>query len=264
MNRLLSATVVALLAATACSERGPVVVKTPRSPVLPSPTFVDGGPCPLAPPDLGLPEGAVCASSVSGTFEEGEPLQVLSAYAFADEGGLPVEWHIHVTRDAGDAIDEPVDIGTRFSYPRVLGAADADGDGLDEVFVNALTHLGHGGQTNEVTMFGVDRGRIFRVRADGVPLLFPVGGVSTFGEGAECRDVDFDGKPEFLLLRVDYVFSPIQRLSERVYEWVDRHLELVRRNKGRMAKTGYLDPLLWRYYSLRCLDFEAPFPFSRG
>ena len=252
-----------LLAASACSERGQVAATTTPSPVLASPSVVEGAPCPLAPPDLGLPEGAVCASSASGTFEEGKPLQKLSVYAFADEDGLPVEWHLHVTRD-GDAIDKPVNIGSLWSYPRVIGVADADDDGLDEAFVNVLTHTGHGGQTHELTIFGVERGRIFRVLADGVPLLFPVGGVSTFGEGAECRDVDFDGKPEFLLLRVDYVFSPVQRLSERVYKWVHRHLEFVRRNRGRMAKTGYLDPLLWRYYSLRCRDFVPPVPFSRG
>jgi predicted DNA-binding transcriptional regulator AlpA len=31
-----------------------------------------------------------------------------------------------------------------------------------------------------------------------------------------------------------------------------------------MAKTGYSDPLLYRYYSLRCFDFEPPFPYARG
>jgi hypothetical protein len=110
----------------------------------------------------------------------------------------------------------------------------------------------------------VRAGEFFRVRLDGAPSAFQVGGVSTFGEGAECRDVDLDGDAEFLLLRVDDVFGEVQRFSERIYEWRARSLHFVRRDEGRMAKTGYSDPLLYRYYSLRCFDFEPPFPYARG
>jgi hypothetical protein len=225
--------------------------------------IAEGQPCPPAPPDTGLGRSG-CVSRARGTFQRGRGSQELIVYALLDLDGFPREWRFILKARNRMVLEDPFPDGSATSYPRILGAADADRDGVDEAFVKVLTHSYHSGATHEIGIFGIQGGRIFRVRADGVPLRFPVGGVSTFGEGAECRDVDLDGDAEFLLLRIDYVFGEIQRWSERVYEWTDRSLEFARREKGRMAKTGYYDPLLYRYYSLRCFDFEPPFPYARG
>ncbi|MDQ4143811.1 MAG: hypothetical protein M3198_08750 [Actinomycetota bacterium] len=161
-------------------------------------------------------------------------------------------------------MDEVFPIGSDSSYPVVLGAVDADEDGLEEVFVKVLTHEYHAGATYEVAIFAARSNDIFRIKADGEAFSLAVGGVSTFGEGVECRDVDEDSEPELVLLRVDYVASAIQRWSERIYEWKSRSLELRARREGRFAKTGYEDPLLWRYYSLRCFSLNPPYPYTRG
>jgi hypothetical protein len=229
-----------------------------------APLIADGEPCSPAPGFLGLSSRAGCVSITRGIFERDHGSQELIVYALLDPDGFPIEWRVMLRDPDGEFVDERLPAGSATSNPSVLGAADADRDGVDEAFVRIVTHSYHSGATHEIGIFGVRRGDLFRVRADGAPLRFPVGGVSTFGEGAECRDVDLDGDAEFILLRVDYVFGETQRWSERVYEWTDRSLTFVRREEGRMAKTGYSDPLLYRYYSLRCFDFEPPFPYARG
>jgi hypothetical protein len=54
-----------------------------------------------------------------------------------------------------------------------------------------------------VGIFGFDDGKIFQVTVGDAPLNFQVGAISYFSQGAECRDVDFDGKPEFVILAID-------------------------------------------------------------
>lgn len=229
----------------------------------PTPAIIDGEPCPPPPADLDLGPNVGCVSETAGTFELHEEGETFIVYALVDERRLPTEWHLRVTRRSREALDEKVAIGSDASYPLVLGAEDSDGRGLDEVFVKLLTHSYHSGKTHEVGIFGIRDGHFFQVEADGVPLLFQVGGVSVFGQGAECRDVDADGTPEFLLLHIDGVVGDVQKWTERTYRWRDRSLVLVEREEGRMAKTGYQDPLLWRYYSLRCLSFEPEYPYAR-
>ena len=255
--------VIALAVAGCTAEGGETHPRADSSPS-PSPTIVDGKPCPPAPEHLDLGENAGCASTTSGTFEPEASSQTFVVYALLNADGLPRKWHFRVTSENGDYVDQEMRAGSEASYPVVLGAEDADGGGLDEAFVKILTHSYHSGKTHEVAIFGVRNGHFFRVKADGEPLVFQVGGVSVFGEGAECRDVDADGRPEFLLLYIDGVDNEVQETVERVYRWKNRALTLVRRKEGHMAKTGYSDPLLWRYYSLRCFAFEPEFPFTRG
>jgi hypothetical protein len=204
-----------LVLAAACS--GPRQGATTGAGPAPSgsPLIAEGRPCPRAPAGTGLSTAAGCLSTARGTFQRGRPPQELMVYALLDDGDLPREWRIGVRRANGSFLDEPLSAGSATRYPRVLGAADADDDGVDEAFVKIVTHSYHSGATHEIGIYGIQGGRFFRVRAGGAPLRFPVGGVSTFGEGAECRDVDLDGDPEFLLLRIDYVFGEQQRWSDR-------------------------------------------------
>lgn len=257
---------VCLLVAVGCSNThvraGRPSPSTTASP--PTPLIEDGAPCPRSPEDLGLSADTGCASSTTGSFEARQGIQELIVYAQVDARGMPVDWRVRVTRDSAPPLDEPFDFGSKSSYPLVLGAENADERGPEEAFVKVLTHSYHSGKTHEVAIFGVRGGHVFAVEADGAPLVFQVGGVSYFGEGAECRDVDMDGTPEFLVLRVDGVFGDVQTWSERIYEWKARSLTLEREKRGHLAKTGYHDPLLWRFYSLRCFSFDPPFPFTRG
>lgn len=248
----------------ACTDDG----EGKRAEVATSPTglpaIVDGAACPQAPPELELPSDSGCATSMLGNFEPDSLRQTLVVYALLDDERRPSEWHLRLTRPSGSPLDERVDIGSEASYPLALGAEDADGDELDEAFVKLVTHSYHSGKTHDVGIFGVRDSHFFQVQADGEPLLFQVGGVSVFGMGAECRDVDANGTPEFLLLHVDGVTNDVQKTIERTYTWRNRSLLLKDRKEGRMAKAGYSDPLLWRYYSLRCFEFEPEYPFSRN
>ena len=258
--------IILVLAGMSCSGHRSEDTSAPsgKSSPSPIPTFVDGEPCPPAPSGLELPTGTGCASSASGHFEEAGEQGTFIVYAKVDDQGHPVEWHLRLSRPSAAPLDETVDIGSAASYPQVIGAEDADGEGLDEVFVSLLTHSYHSGKTRELGIFGVEDGRFFRVEAEGEPFLFQVGGVSVTGHGAECRDVDLDGKPEFVVLYIDGVMNDFQEVNDRIYRWRERSLVLLESRRGRMAKAGYSDPLLWRYYSFRCLGFEPPPPYTRG
>lgn len=258
--------VILVLGGVSCSRDSSERTAAPSGTSSPSPipTFVDGEPCPPAPTELGLPSKTGCASATGGRFEETGEQGTFIVYATLDDQSLPVEWHLRLSRPSGAPLDEPVDVGSVASYPLVIGAEDADGEGLDEAFVSLLTHSYHSGKTRELGIFGVEDGRFFRVKAEGEPFLFQVGGVSVTGHGAECRDVDLDGKPEFVVLYIDGVINDTQEVNDRIYRWRDRSLGLLESRRGRMAKAGYSDPLLWRYYSFRCLGFEPPPPYTRG
>ena len=262
-RRLVLALCLASLFVSGCDRED--VSKSAASPRKTSalPSIVEGQPCPPAPGDFSV-SGAGCVSSASGTFESGSPGETFSVYALLGDDGFPASWHAQVTRGEGAPLEASLDSGSPASYPVVLGAEDADGKGLDEVFIRLVTHSYHSGKTHEVGMFGVDDGRLFRVEADSEPLLFQVGGVSVFGQGAECRDVDVDGDLEFVLLGIDGVVGYDQSWVERIYSWKDRALVLSERREGRSAKAGYTDPLLWRFYSLRCLEFDPGPPYTRG
>jgi hypothetical protein len=252
-----------LVGSSACSSSGESVAE-PSSSSSPAATIAEGKPCPPAPEELGLPQGSGCATSATGEFERRGHQATFVVYARVDGSGIPKEWRFRLDRPDDSSIDEPAPVGSRSSYPLILGSEDADGMGLDEAFVRAVTHSYHSGATFEVALFGVENGEFFRVQERGKRFAIPVGGVSVFGEGGECRDVDLDGDPELVLLRIDYVSEEVQRWSERIYEWSDRSLRLARRREGRFAKTGYNDPLVLRFYSLRCFGFEPRFPYSRG
>jgi hypothetical protein len=263
LSRPVVVVVAAAVLAGCSSGRQPAASLAP-SPSPSAEAIAEGRPCPAAPADAGIDGRVGCVSSARGTFEPEDGPQSLILYALLDDEGFPRQWRLRMTRTDGPPVDEVIYAGSPTSYPRMLGAADANADGRDEAFAKVATHSYHSGATYDVGIFGVRDGDIYRVQIDGRPSLFQIGGVSVFGEGAECRDADLDGDPEFLLLRIDGVFGEVQRWSERVYEWSGTTLHFASRREGRMAKTGYADPLLYRYYSLRCFDFEPPFPYARG
>jgi hypothetical protein len=252
-----------VIAAAGCSPDEPAGSRpTQRASPAPSASpLVDGDPCPETETSSPVPSGRGCLSQASGDFDGDGSRDSFTVYASLDATRHPTSWHAVVTRADDRTVEQILRVGSPFSYPVVLGAADADGDGRDEAFVKTRTHLYHSGLTHDVGMFILDGSRVVQVRADGRPLNFEVGGVSYLGHGAECRDVDFDGAPEFLLLRVDDVFGDVQKWTERVYKWRNRGLAFEKETRGRFAKTSYSDPLLRRFYELNCFSFDPPFPY---
>jgi predicted phosphodiesterase len=150
----------------------------------------------------------------------------------------------------------------RFTEPQVVGATDVDSDGDDEAFVNVVDHVYHGGTTSVLGLFALRGERLARV-ADtrGNALEIPVGGVSNFGEGVECRDVDGDGTPELQLLRIDSASSARSRWTEKVYRWRGERLELLDTNRGTLRRDGFNDPRVLRFYELHCGRLDPAFPF---
>ncbi|MGI8407059.1 MAG: hypothetical protein ACR2L3_00905 [Actinomycetota bacterium] len=186
---------------------------------------------------------------------------MLSVYATLDADRFPTGWQASLSTGDNEPITQELEVGSQFSYVKILGAADPDLDGTDEAFIRTKTHLYHSGATHEVGIFGFDDGKIFQVTVEDAPLNFQVGAISYFSQGAECRDVDFDGKPEFVTLAIDGVINDVQKWTEKIYTWGKRALILSDRNEGKLAKTSYTDPLLRRFYGLRCFEFDPPAPY---
>jgi hypothetical protein len=253
----------AFCALLSCTSEAPPAASRPAPTPTETPRIVEDDPCPPSDPGLGLPPDSGCVSSTAGTFEPNVPAEQLFLYALTDGEGFPTEWHFRLVSE-DKVIDRRMFVAHLWGYPVIVGSEDADLDGVDEIFVKLVTHLYHSGATNEVGIYTFGEGRFSRVERDGEQFLFQVGGVSVFGEGAECRDVDADGDAEFLLLRIEGVSNDVQNISTRTYEWRNRELFFVRRKAGKFVKTGYSDPLLFRYYSLRCFTMDPPFPYARG
>ncbi|MDQ4124804.1 MAG: metallophosphoesterase family protein, partial [Actinomycetota bacterium] len=171
-------------------------------------------------------------------------------------------WDLVATLASGEVVRAPLPQVDRFTNVQVVGATDADGDGDDEVFVNVGDVVYHGGSTSVLGLFALRGETLERVTdADGTPFDLPVGGVSNFGEGVECRDVDGDGAPELQLLRIDSATSARSRWIEQVYRWRGDDLALVRTTRGTLRRQGYTDPRVLRFYELHCGRLDPPYPF---
>ncbi len=148
------------------------------------------------------------------------------------------------------------------SYPRAIGAVDADGDGVDEVFVKVYDHLYHSGASPVVGIFRMEGSRLVRVRARGQgPLEISVGGIVNFGEGLECSDMTGDGRPDLVTLRVDEATDDSPHWVKHVYAWRGTDVELVETLRGRLRVDGPTDPKIRRFYHLVCKELDPPPPY---
>jgi predicted phosphodiesterase len=170
-------------------------------------------------------------------------------------------WELRLDLAAGGGATTRLAV-TDYTEPQVVGATDADGDGDDEVFVNVIDHVYHGGTTSVLGLFDLRDGGLARVTdAAGRPLDLPVGGVSNFGEGLECPDTDGDGVPEIRLLRIDSASSARSRWVEQTYRWRGGELELADTAEGVLRRQGFNDPRVLRFYELHCGRLDPPYPF---
>ncbi len=255
-----------LMAFASCSWPGPAAAPGENdASAAPTPTatarIVGGEPCPDRTADSETNDTVGCFSHGVGDFDGDGSSDDLTVFAGLDSGGYPSSWFARLHLANGETIEEKLTIGSKFGYPIVLGAVDANGDGDDEAFVRTGTHLYHSGATHDVGIFVLDGSGLSQVREARAPFEFEVGAISYFALGAECRDIDFDGSPEFVVLRIDGVINDVQRWSERIYRWKGDSLVFEERLHGRLAKTSYSDPLLRRFYGLACFSFDPAAPY---
>jgi len=212
--------------------------------------MVNGEPCPPAGPSL--PTTAGCATSVAGDFDGDGEDDRATIYAELDDDLLPRSWRLQVLNDTGERIDRALDAGSRFSYPRVVGHADVQGDGRDELFVKVGDQLYHSGATRVLNMFVFDGDELVPVTNRGATLAIRVGGIWRFAEGAECR------RGRLVLLRAETRNTTNTRWwsSERYYTLEGTRARLAERGEDVFRIPQYYDPALDRFFELNCGDLS--------
>jgi hypothetical protein len=194
-----------------------------------------------------LPEDAGCITSVEGSRG------TLIVYALVDDERVPRSWHIRLETDIG-AIDQPLDAGNPYSYPRAIGAADINGDGAQEWWIKAVDLTGHGTPWQRANVFTQVLDSLEPITLDGDVMPINVGGISRLGEGATCRN----GHLVLLRAEAKNVRNTRWVYSERTYELDETRARLIRRTENVLRLTDYNDPKLDRFYAIRCNDLRYP------
>lgn len=246
-----AATVTLALTLGSCADaQGPPAEDRDAAPVV-SQTFENGGRCPEV-NITEVPGPLGCATATEADLDGDGTLETVAVIAALKPDGYPRHWHLDVFSGPDRS---SLRAGVSFprnehSYPKLIGAADLDGDGADEIFVKVLDHLFHSGGSQVVEAFHLpDRGTLepVRVRGEG-PLTFTVGGLTRFGEGAVCE------APMFTLVRIDAVDLHYTRweVSRRTYRF--EHGKLVRSGGSHeiLRTSDFNDPAVDPFYRLRC------------
>ncbi len=219
--------------------------------------FVNGDPCPIARAP-GLPPGVGCVSNARGDLDGDGRQDRFVVYGRLDAQRLPTAWEASALLGSGAAV-APVAIPTGSAvegqsdvYPRVVGAADADGDGRAEAFVKLTGIVYHIAVSHIAAIFDLTDGAIHQVEVRGEgPFHFFTGGTSRRGQGAVCASVD--GRPVLLVRLIQVVPPERWSWTERTYVW--EHGDLV---PGAMRRGGYpqsvsiADPRITAFFALRC------------
>ena len=228
----------------ACSDEQRAVTE----PVQIQGEMINGEPCPSAGPSLPKPSG--CETSVTGDFDGDGEEDRATVYAEVDEDLLPQLWRLRVLMDTGEPIDRPLDAGSRFSYPRVVGRADVQNDGRDELFLKVGDQLYHSGATRVLSMFVLDGDEMVPVTRGGARLAIRVGGIWRFAEGAECR------RGRLVLIRAETRNTSNTKwwFSERDYTLEGSRVGLVERREDVFRIPQYYDSALDPFFELNCGD----------
>jgi hypothetical protein len=204
---------------------GPARTATPAEIVAPRVVpFDDGDPCPPSDDDR-LPAESGCVSAVTGDLDGDHVGDLLIVFAGLDRSRRPGSWRARAITAAGGRADLTLVDGPSAAqrFLRTSGAADADGDGREEIFVNA----DRGASTQFLEILALDGGRLVAIEEHGRGRLrIAVGGSVTHGDGGECRDVDGDGRPELVLASATTNDGRIYTIEERVYRWSGREVVL--------------------------------------
>lgn len=238
----------------------PAAPRTASTPARFDPGFENGGDCPRARAPH-LPPRAGCVTSAAADLDgDGSPDRV-AVYAVL-EGAKPKRWSLDVRLETGSFASVAL-AGSRHSYPVLVGAVDADADGDDDLFVKLFDHLYHGAGQAVMRIFQWDGSALVPVRRHGKPLDFRVGGVTQWGEGAHCDDVDDDGRPELILHRIETHDHAFKRWvwREQVFTWRGSRVDLVDRRSGAIVPDAYIDPRVRFYYGFSCGSLDPPYPY---
>jgi hypothetical protein len=164
--------------------------------------------------DPRLPRGAGCAVAAEGDLDgDGRADSVLS-YAAVGADGRATRWLLRAVLGSGEVSEVAVDRPYQFA---VLGTADVDGDGRQEVFAR----VEQGASTEFAGVFTLAGGRLRRVMEEGKgPLQFAYSGSVLHGDGGSCTALP-DGRPGLVIRTVERLDeSQPYRWRETDHEWL--------------------------------------------
>jgi hypothetical protein len=216
--------------------------------------FADGKRCPVVTAN-GLPSASGCVTSVRADLDgDAKPDRFVVYARLAD--GRPVSWWAKALLGDASRPTPPVRLPTGQSvggnagvYPRVAGAAEANGERGDEVFVELSADIYHGAARPIDTIYDVHDGGILRATSGGGPFIFSTSGVSRFGDGARCDTV---GGEHVLVLTHVSIEPHGWRWSEHTYRWNGLELLPDGWRRGRLPDVLISDPRVYRNYQLIC------------
>lgn len=218
----------------------------PAGPVPSETSFVNGGECDAA-VEPGLPSTAGCVTSVASGNE------VLFVYALLNDRSRPRKWRLRLTSNGRD-IDQPLRAGSDFSYPRAVGASDVDLDGRPEWWVKVMDLAGHGTAWARLNLFFVRGDGLTALSSEGTPLAINYGGISRFGEGAECKT----GRLVLLRAEAQNPRNTRWTVSTRPFQLRGASATPLGRSETSLQIEDYNDPDLDPYYRITCGAFVFP------
>ena len=216
--------------------------------------FDNGLPCPAS-IDSSLPPESGCVSEARADLDGDGMVDRFVLFAELNADAIPMRWRAMAILSSGattPAVAVPTGQGVATIYPRVIGAADANGDGRAEIFVKLSAILYHVGGQQIEGVFGVAGGRIRPVTVAGRGRLeFRAGGISRYGDGALCAERE--GRSVFLVRHVEQIQPSSWEWTERTFTWRGLSLRLASSRSGHMPLTlpitdRHIDP----FYHLRC------------
>jgi hypothetical protein len=207
-----------------------------------------------------LPAGTGCVSGAGADLDGNGRRERFLVYARLGAHRKPQSWWAVAVLAGGPSRPAPVPTGQGVPdiYPRVIGAADANRDGRQEVVVKLSGILYHVGGQQIAGMFGVRNGRVRLVSIAGRGrLVFRLGGISRYGDGALCSVRG--GRPVFTIRHIEQVLPSSWRWTERPFGWHGLVLHPSEPRTGLLPVTlPVTDPRVEPFYQLRCGAIREP------
>ena len=218
--------------------------------------FADGGACPPS-RSSELPAGSGCVTEVRADLDGDARPDRFAVYARLSHG-TPVSWWARAVLGDSSRPTPAVRLpaatsvgGTAAIYPRVAGAADANGLPGSEVFVQLTADLYHGAAPPIDAIYDVREGRLVPVTSGGKLFTFPTAGISRFGDGARCTS-----DRVFTLTHVQ-IEPHGWTWTDHRYVWNGTQLAPVGGGgTGNLPVLNISDPRVSRHYELMCGDLR--------
>jgi hypothetical protein len=201
--------------------------------------------------DARLPSGSGCAVAAEGDLDgDHKPDSVLS-YASLGPDGRATAWLLRTVLGSGATSQVQVEDPYQFA---VLGTADVNGDGRQEVF--ARVNLGASTEFAGVYTLD-DRGRLVPVAEQGRgPLQLALAGSVTHGNGGSCTLPD--GSRGLVLRKVERFDVGPYQWQETDYEWEGTVVRATGSRQGTIDSPDGSDTRLAPFYEFTCGDLRIP------